>query len=76
MTSNGVGSTTTPSGTPLSASNWAAAMQYRADQLMCPHCGATNIPKAAPTIAFDQRGIRAECATCAHSWVPELGVYP
>lgn len=40
---------------------------YRAmvlKDLLCPACGAMNIPNAKPTIDLDQTQTRAQCSTC------------
>jgi transcription elongation factor Elf1 len=39
------------------------------EELVCPHCGATNLPNAKPTIEVD-RGT-ANCAACGHGWKVE-----
>jgi len=42
-------------------------VEYRkmlSDTVVCPKCGATNIPNASATIEIDQTGLRAECSNC------------
>lgn len=41
------------------------------DELICPKCAAENCGrKVYVRIVTDERGTHAECAACAHSWVP------
>lgn len=40
---------------------------WRAVEVMCPHCGAQNIPGARLTIEREQDG-SLSCRTCAWNW--------